>query len=230
MDHGEAIIPNPWMMLPFGLLLAMIALGPLFFLHWWEKHYPKVAYVLGAITLGYYLFGLHAYHTVSHTAIEYVSFIALVGSLYVVSGGIHITVKGEATPFNNLVFLLVGAVLANILGTTGASMLMIRPWIRMNKYRITAHHIVFFIFIVLRLQSFQSPLLFLFRSIPVSVPFPFPFRTTPACTLLIGLATGSTTPACTGRLQRLPKRALSRFKKTSKIIFWLFLIMRMFRI
>ena len=45
MDHGEAIIPNPWMMLPFGLLLAMIALGPLFFLHWWEKHYPKVASV-----------------------------------------------------------------------------------------------------------------------------------------------------------------------------------------
>ena len=148
MEHGEAIHPNPWMMMPFGLLLAMIALGPLFFLHWWEKHYPKVAYVLGAITLGYYLFGLHAYHTVSHTAIEYVSFIALVGSLYVVSGGIHITVKGEATPFNNVVFLLVGAILANILGTTGASMLMIRPWIRMNKYRITAHHIVFFIFLV----------------------------------------------------------------------------------
>ena len=51
MEHGHAIIPNPWMMLPFGLLLATIALGPLFFLHWWEKHYPKVAYVLGAITL-----------------------------------------------------------------------------------------------------------------------------------------------------------------------------------
>jgi Na+/H+ antiporter NhaD/arsenite permease-like protein len=158
MDHGEAIIPNPWMMLPFGLLLAMIALGPLFFLHWWEKHYPKVAYVLGAITLGYYLFGLHAYHTVSHTAIEYVSFIALVGSLYVVSGGIHITVKGEATPFNNVVFLLVGAILANILGTTGASMLMIRPWIRMNKYRITAHHIVFFIFIVSNVGGCLTPI------------------------------------------------------------------------
>ena len=158
MEHGHAIIPNPWMMLPFGLLLATIALGPLFFLHWWEKHYPKVAYVLGAITLTYYLGGLHAYETVMHTAIEYVSFIALVGSLYVVSGGIHIKVKGEATPFNNVLFLLFGAVIANVLGTTGASMLLIRPWIRMNKYRITAHHIVFFIFIVSNVGGCLTPI------------------------------------------------------------------------
>jgi len=158
MDHGEAIIPNPWMMLPFGVLLGMIALGPLFFLHWWEKHYPKVAYVLGAITLAYYLGGLHAYDTVKHTAIEYISFIALVGSLYVVSGGIHINVKGEATPFNNVIFLLFGAVIANVLGTTGASMLLIRPWIRMNKYRITAHHIVFFIFIVSNVGGCLTPI------------------------------------------------------------------------
>ena len=158
MEHGQAIIPNPWMMLPFGLLLATIALGPLFFLNWWEKHYPKVAYVLGAITLTYYLGGLHAYETVMHTGIEYISFIALVGSLYVVSGGIHINVKGEATPFNNVLFLLFGAVIANVLGTTGASMLLIRPWIRMNKYRITAHHIVFFIFIVSNVGGCLTPI------------------------------------------------------------------------
>lgn len=158
MGHGEAIIPNPWMMLPFGLLLATIALGPLFFLHWWEKHYPKVAYVLGAITLVYYIGFLHATERVEHTAIEYVQFIALVGSLYVVSGGIHINVKGEATPHNNVLFLLFGAVIANILGTTGASMLLIRPWIRMNKYRITAHHIVFFIFIVSNVGGCLTPI------------------------------------------------------------------------
>lgn len=158
MGHGEAIIPNPWMMLPFGLLLATIALGPLFFLHWWEKHYPKVAYVLGAITLVYYFFGLHATERIAHTAIEYVQFIALVGSLYVVSGGIHINVKGEATPHNNVLFLLFGAVIANVLGTTGASMLLIRPWIRMNKYRITAHHIVFFIFIVSNVGGCLTPI------------------------------------------------------------------------
>ena len=83
-----------------------------------------------------------------HTGVEYFSFIALIGSLFVVSGGIHISVKGEATPLANTAFLGIGAVIANLLGTTGASMLLIRPWLRMNKYRITAHHVVFFIFVV----------------------------------------------------------------------------------
>src|SRR6185295_4727979 len=91
---------------------------------------------------------LEARVKVLETAHEYVSFIALIGSLFVVSGGIHIHVKGEATPWTNVLFLALGAVLANVLGTTGASMLLIRPWLRMNKYRVTAHHVVFFIFIV----------------------------------------------------------------------------------
>jgi Na+/H+ antiporter NhaD/arsenite permease-like protein len=142
------IAPNRWMMLPFAVLLGTIALAPLWFADWWAKHYPKVALALGAVTLGYYLFDLHAYPRVLNGAHEYVSFIALIGALFVVSGGIHISVKGEATPLANVMFLLVGAVLANVLGTTGASMLLIRPWIRMNKYRITAHQIVFFIFII----------------------------------------------------------------------------------
>ncbi len=146
------------MILPFGLLLAMIALAPLFFLHWWERHYPKVAYVLGSITLAYYLFGIRDYHEVMHTAEHYVSFICLVGSLFVVSGGIHIKIKGEATPLANVMFLLFGAVIANVLGTTGASMLLIRPWIRMNKYRITTHHIVFFIFIVSNAGGCLTPI------------------------------------------------------------------------
>jgi Na+/H+ antiporter NhaD/arsenite permease-like protein len=67
-------------------------------------------------------------------------------------------VKGEATPLANVVFLGVGAVLANILGTTGASMLLIRPWIRMNKYRVTAYHIVFFIFIVSNVGGCLTPI------------------------------------------------------------------------
>src|SRR4051794_12323812 len=117
----------------------MIALGPLLFERWWLKHYSKVAFGLAAITLGYYFFGLpdEAQHTVAHTAKEYISFIALIGSLYVVAGGIHINVKGEATPHVNVAFLLIGAVVANFLGTTGASMLLIRPLLRMNKYRVT---------------------------------------------------------------------------------------------
>jgi Na+/H+ antiporter NhaD/arsenite permease-like protein len=117
-----------------------------------------VACSLGAITLAYYLIGLDGHGRVWHTAAEYASFIALIGSLFVVSGGIHINVKGEATPLVNVVFLFVGAVVANLFGTTGASMLLIRPWLRMNKYRITAHHVVFFIFIVSNVGGCLTPI------------------------------------------------------------------------
>jgi Na+/H+ antiporter NhaD/arsenite permease-like protein len=157
MEPG-LIQPNPWMILPFVLLLAGIALGPLIAADWWSKHYPKVALSFAAVTLVYYLIGLRASDTVLRTGIEYVSFIALIGSLFVISGGIHITVKGEATPLANVVYLGIGAVVANLLGTTGASMLMIRPWLRMNKYRITAHHVVFFIFIVSNVGGCLTPI------------------------------------------------------------------------
>ena len=156
--RAQDVIPNPWMILPFGALLAAIATGPFLFPKWWARHYPKVAISLGAVTLGYYLFGLGAFTRVLHVGHEYVSFIALIGSLFVVSGGIHISVKGEATPGGNVIFLLVGAVLANFLGTTGAAMLLVRPWIRMNKYRITSHHIVFFIFIVANVGGCLTPI------------------------------------------------------------------------
>lgn len=51
--------------------------------------------------------------------------------------------KGEATPFGNVVFLAIGAAVSNVLGTTGASMLLVRPWLRMNRYRVTEYHVVF---------------------------------------------------------------------------------------
>src|SRR5438093_2147115 len=149
--------PNPWTILPFAVLLAAIALAPLFFAGWWQKHYPTVAFSLGAITMAYYLIGLNGRERAWHTAVEYISFIALIGSLFVVSGGIHINVKGEATPLANVVFLFIGAVVANLFGTTGASMLLIRPWLRMNKYRITAHHVVFFILIVSNVGGCLTP-------------------------------------------------------------------------
>ena len=152
--------PAVWAIAPFALLLAMIAMGPLFFEHWWAKHYPKAAISLAVVVLAYYFFALpeSARHTVGHTALEYFSFIALIGSLYIVSGGIHINVKGEATPSVNVVFLLIGAVIANLLGTTGASMLLIRPWLRMNKYRVTAHHVAFFILIVSNVGGSLTPI------------------------------------------------------------------------
>jgi Na+/H+ antiporter NhaD/arsenite permease-like protein len=152
------IVPNPWMILPFVALLAAIAAGPFLFPKWWTRHYPKVALSLGAVTVAYYVFGLEAIERVLHVGHEYVSFIVLIGALFVVSGGIHIHVKGRATPLENVMFLLLGAVLANFLGTTGAAMLLIRPWIGMNKYRVTAHHIVFFIFIVANVGGCLTPI------------------------------------------------------------------------
>lgn len=157
-ESVHAALPSYGMVAPFALLLLCIALMPLFAAHFWEHHYPKVAVGLGLVTACYYLFVQKDWHPLHHAAHEYVSFMALVGSLFVISGGINIRVKGEATPMVNTVFLLIGAVLANFIGTTGASMLMIRPWIKMNKYRITGFHIVFFIFVVSNVGGALTPI------------------------------------------------------------------------
>jgi len=149
--------PHPVLILPFALLLGAMAVVPLLAPDWWLRHYAKVSCGLGAVTLGYYIFILRDAPRVLHTAHDYFSFIVLVGALFVVSGGIHIGVKGHATPFANVIFLLTGAIIANVLGTTGAAMLLIRPWIRMNQCRVTAHHIVFFIFIVANVGGCLTP-------------------------------------------------------------------------
>ena len=144
--------------LPFVLLLACIAILPLAQKHWWEKNFQFVSAGLALIVIVHYVFQLKHSEILFHTALEYFSFICLIGSLFIVSGGIHINVKGEATPLVNCVFLAIGAVLANLLGTTGASMVLVRPWIRMNKYRITAFHTVFFIFIVSNVGGGLTPI------------------------------------------------------------------------
>ncbi len=150
--------PSHWMVLPFSLLLFLIAAAPLAAPHLWEKYYAHTAVGLGLVVAAYYLLVLREVAPLLHTAQEYFSFLSLVGSLYVVSGGILIRVKGEAKPWTNSLFLLIGALLANVLGTTGASMLLIRPWIRMNKYRVTGFHIVFFIFIVSNVGGALTPI------------------------------------------------------------------------
>jgi Na+/H+ antiporter NhaD/arsenite permease-like protein len=147
-----------WMMLPFALLLGAMAVAPVFAPRWWLRHYAKVALGLGAVTAGWYLLVLHDTRSLAGAAHEYVSFIALVGSLFVVSGGIHIGTKGHATPLANVVFLLTGAIIANVLGTTGAAMLLIRPWLQMNRLRVAAHHVVFFIFLVANVGGCLTPI------------------------------------------------------------------------
>jgi Na+/H+ antiporter NhaD/arsenite permease-like protein len=150
--------PNPFLILPFALLLGAMALAPVLIPRWWAKFYPAVALGLGAITVGIYLFGLRDTVSLAHAAHEYISFIALVGSLFVVAGGIQIQVPGGTTPFANILFLFIGAVAANVLGTTGAAILLIRPWIQMNRPRIAAHHIAFFIFIVANVGGCLTPI------------------------------------------------------------------------
>lgn len=153
-----SILPDPIMVLPFIILLGMIATGPLFYHHFWEKHYPKVAFILGGITVVYYLSVLQDTHTVVHTLDEYISFIALLGSLFVASGGILIKIDRKSTPMLNSVLLLFGAVIANVIGTTGASMLLIRPFIKINQDRIKPYHIIFFIFIVSNIGGALTPI------------------------------------------------------------------------
>lgn len=154
----EHVLPNPLMVIPFAALLLMIATGPLFYHHFWEKHYPKIAILLGLITAAYYYFALHDTHSLVHTLAEYLSFIALLSSLFVASGGILIKVDKKSTPAFNVLFLLFGAVISNIIGTTGASMLLIRPYIKMNQGRIKPYHIIFFIFVVSNIGGALTPI------------------------------------------------------------------------
>ncbi|MBM3888022.1 MAG: sodium:proton antiporter [Verrucomicrobia bacterium] len=158
MEAARLIEPNPLWIAPFVALLLCIALMPFIAPRWWHRRYPWVALALGALTVGYYVFGLHNGARMLHSFHEYVSFICLIGSLFVVSGGIHINVRGESTPTVNVLYLLSGALVANLLGTTGASMLLIRPFLRTNKYRVTAYHVVFFIFIVSNVGGCLTPL------------------------------------------------------------------------
>lgn len=155
---ASEITIHPLLMLPFVLLLLSIAVVPLINSKWWEHYYPYVSIGLGLVITAYYLAVFHEWKPIVSTIHEYFSFIALIGSLFVVAGGIHIFTKGQAKPFMNCIFLAIGSILSNIVGTTGASMLLIRPWIQMNKRRITSFHIVFFIFIVSNISGALTPI------------------------------------------------------------------------
>ena len=147
-----------WTVIPFLLLLLMIATGPLFYEHFWHKNYPLVATLLGLVVVLYYFFVIHNGHSPVHAMFEYVQFISLLAALYIASGGILISVDKEVTPVANVILLLIGTIFANIIGTTGASMLLIRPFIRMNRFRIKPYHIVFFIFMVSNVGGSLTPI------------------------------------------------------------------------
>ena len=149
--------PPFWLLAPFALIILGIALGPLLLEKFWHRNYPKISVGLSLIVILHYLFVSRSPKPIIVSAEEYVSFISLIGSLFIVAGGIRIGIAGESTPLRNVLFLGLGGILANVLGTTGAAMLLIRPWIRMNRYRITGFHIVFFIFIVANVGGCLTP-------------------------------------------------------------------------
>ncbi|MFB3906584.1 MAG: sodium:proton antiporter [Acidobacteriota bacterium] len=157
--HQVEIKPvSSWLVLPFVLLLLAIAIVPFINRHWWEANYPFVSFGLGLLVLIYYLLILSNPSRMALTFYEYVSFICLIGSLFVVAGGIHLTIRGRETPWENVRLLGAAALFSNILGTTGASMLVIRPYLRMNRFRIRPYHIVFFIFIVSNMGGALTPI------------------------------------------------------------------------
>ncbi len=144
---------------PFVLLLACIAIMPFAAKHFWEKNYQFVSAGLALFVMIYYLFGIKdGAKVMSATIADYISFIFLLGSLFVVSGGILIRTRRKATPFANTGVLLIGAILANVFGTTGASMLLIRPFLRMNKGHVRPYHVVFFIFCVANVGGALTPI------------------------------------------------------------------------
>ena len=146
-----------WWVIPFALLLVAIALMPLVHRHWWEKNYGKISLALAAMVGVLYLFLARSAGPWIHTMVDYLSFVILLGSLYIVSGGIVINVGSRATPLNNCILLLFGALISNIFGTTGASMLLIRPFLRMNEKHLRPYHVAFFIFIVSNAGGMLTP-------------------------------------------------------------------------
>jgi Na+/H+ antiporter NhaD/arsenite permease-like protein len=147
-------------MLPFvGLVLSM-AFMPMLWPHAWEKRWFQAFVVIGFGTPVLWFFLTHSHqHDVARAGGEYVAFIATLGALFVTAGGIYANGDLEATPRTNVLFLLIGSLLASIVGTTGASMLMIRPLLRTNSQRKnTAHLAPFMILAVANAGGLLTPL------------------------------------------------------------------------
>src|SRR5712691_7702469 len=171
--------PPVYWIIPFGAMLLAIAILPLTAPHWWEANRNKliVSVLLGAPVLALYL--VRQPGALTSMAGEYVAFIILVAGLYAISGGILLRGDLEATPATNTVFLALGATLASLIGTTGASMLLIRPLLQTNRERRRVKHtVVFFIFLVSNIGGLLTPLGDppLFLGYLQGVPFTWTFR------------------------------------------------------
>jgi len=177
-----SLAPPVYAVAPFVFMLLAIAVGPLWVPHWWEsnRHKLLVAAALGLPILALYL--ARRPSALVGMAEEYVSFMVLLAGLYAIAGGIRLTGDLEATPLTNTAFLGLGALLASFVGTTGASMLLIRPVLQTNRERRRVKHtVIFFIFLVSNVGGMLTPLGDppLFLGYLSGVPFAWTFRLWP---------------------------------------------------
>jgi Na+/H+ antiporter NhaD/arsenite permease-like protein len=175
---------------PFVVLLLLIAIMPLMYPHWWEKNRNK-AIVAAVMSLPVFIYLLlEIPEELLITFKDYLSFIILLASLFIISGGILLKGDLKATPAVNTAFLAIGALIANVIGTTGASMLLIRPMLRTNSERKHTFHIpIFFIFIVSNIAGSLTPLGDppLFLGYLRGVPFTWTFTLLPQWLTAVGI-------------------------------------------
>jgi Na+/H+ antiporter NhaD/arsenite permease-like protein len=160
ISHGSAVVTPLWTTGFFLAMLLSVAAFPLVAEEWWHHIRNKLLVsILLSLPVLIYLILNRELSEIGHAAEEYFAFIALLGSLFVISGGILIEGDIRATPLTNSMVLGLGAFLASVMGTTGASMLLIRPLLRINQQRrFTLHTPVFFIFLVSNVGGLLTPL------------------------------------------------------------------------
>jgi Na+/H+ antiporter NhaD/arsenite permease-like protein len=189
----ESFRTPAWVVFPFVVYLLLIAVLPLFFGHFWESNRNKLitGLVIGAPVV-WYLLGSRSdgAEMLIQTGWDYVSFMALLGALFTISGGICLSGSLSGSPLVNTAFLAAGSVLGSLVGTTGASVLLVRPLLRANEHRARATHLfVFFIFIVSNGAGLLTPLGDppLFLGFLRGVPFAWTLRLAPAWALVNGV-------------------------------------------
>ena len=155
-DHSGPQFPL-WSCLFFVVLLLSIAVFPLILPGWWSKNYGMFT-LLVAIPAAFAVI-TEEWVLLVHALEEYISFIILLGSLFTIAGGVVIRLGARGTPIVNSSLLLIGAFFASFIGTTGASMVLIRPMLRANRARKhKAHIFIFFIFLVSNIGGLLTPL------------------------------------------------------------------------
>lgn len=157
----ETFVHSAWSLIPFGIMLLMIAIGPLVAEKWWESNINKliVSLFLGVPTAVCLIMGGMVHDLEHQVLFDYVPFIVLLLALFVITGGIHLSGDIKAKPWVNTLFLGIGYILASLMGTTGAAMLLIRPIITTNQQRKhTVHTILFFIALVANCGGLLTPL------------------------------------------------------------------------